>query len=116
VQKVRYPGFTHGCARDSTKFRNYFLSISAKACPSLEGLSAVSVAGTFWVIIPATKQAIEQDVPVQVISCCRTARSAKKMMDSLGLKHRENFISEILKHLLIKKGNRMIICRGHICY
>ena len=64
-------------------------------------------ADIFKIIVPttpqATEQAIEQAILAQLISFCRTARTAKEMMDYLGLKHREHFRSTILKPLIDQK-------------
>ena len=51
----------------------------------------------------ATEQVTEQDILAQLISFCRTARTAREMMDYIGLKHREHFRSEILKPLIDQK-------------
>jgi len=61
----------------------------------------------FKIIIPttpqATEQVTEQDISAKLISFCQKARTAKEMMNYLGLKHREHFRSEILKPLIDQK-------------
>ena len=68
-------------------------------------------ADIFKIIIPlvciATEQATESylapEKMVALTSFCRTAKTAKEIMDFLGLKHREHFRSEILRPLLTQK-------------
>ena len=65
----------------------------------------------FKIIIPttpqateqATEQVTEQVISAKLISFCQKARTAKEMMNYLGLKHREHFRSEILKPLIDQK-------------
>lgn len=70
-------------------------------------------ADIFRIIIPtaseATEQATEQattfdqDQIRELLSFCQVPRTAKELMDFLGLKHREHFRSEILRPLINRK-------------
>jgi ATP-dependent DNA helicase RecG len=67
-------------------------------------------ADIFRIVIPTpqatpqvTPQATPQDIVSRMIAFCRTARTAKEMMDYLGLKDRKHFRTEVLNPLINQK-------------